>query len=347
MLTLEMLPADHGDCLWLEYGKPGRPRRRVLIDGGTPGTYARLKRRIEDLSPGDRRFELFIVSHIDSDHIGGAVKLLNAPPAGLVLDDVWFNGFRHLPVPADELGVAQGEELTEALTSGRFQWNRWFGGDAVVVPEDGPLPSFELEDGLRITLLSPGPTELRRMYPKWDQALEKLKREEPAEPPAPAEPDELGEGLDVAALAASPFRQDRAEPNGTSIAVLAEWEGKRILLAADAYPGVLASSIGRLTRDAEDDQLAVDAFKVAHHGSRANTSKQLLEKIRTRRYLVSTSGAVFHHPDREGIARILVHGGREKTVYFNYRSPDNEMWEDDRLQQQHRYDIHFGNLIAL
>jgi hypothetical protein len=34
MLTVEMLPAEHGDCLWVQYGDPGRPSV-LLVDGGT------------------------------------------------------------------------------------------------------------------------------------------------------------------------------------------------------------------------------------------------------------------------------------------------------------------------
>ena len=37
MLTVEMLPAEHGDCLWVQYGDPGRPSV-LLIDGGTGAT---------------------------------------------------------------------------------------------------------------------------------------------------------------------------------------------------------------------------------------------------------------------------------------------------------------------
>ena len=33
-----MLPANQGDCLWLEYGEIGSTRV-VLIDGGPDGTY--------------------------------------------------------------------------------------------------------------------------------------------------------------------------------------------------------------------------------------------------------------------------------------------------------------------
>ena len=35
--TLEMLPARHGDCLWLEYGDD-EGTSRIVVDGGPVGT---------------------------------------------------------------------------------------------------------------------------------------------------------------------------------------------------------------------------------------------------------------------------------------------------------------------
>jgi hypothetical protein len=46
MFTIEMLPAAHGDCLWIEYGS-SRDTYRMLIDTGTMHSYVNLKRRIE------------------------------------------------------------------------------------------------------------------------------------------------------------------------------------------------------------------------------------------------------------------------------------------------------------
>ena len=48
MFTIEMLPAAHGDCLWLEYGPKKKPYR-VLIDGGRDYSYKHLKARLEEL----------------------------------------------------------------------------------------------------------------------------------------------------------------------------------------------------------------------------------------------------------------------------------------------------------
>lgn len=344
MLRLEMLPADQGDCLWLEYGDPGLSAgtHRVLIDSGTPATYARLAARIAELPPDDRRFELLIVSHIDSDHIGGAVKLLEEPPEGLEIGDVWFNGFRHLPKPPeDELGERQGEELTTALTGGRFAWNRAFEGKAVVVPEAGPLPTARLAGGLELTLLSPGPRQLAALYPKWAEALAEMRQKEAERAAREEPPDLLGEGLDVAALAAAPFKEDRTVNNGSSIAVLARHGRHALLLGADAFPSVVAAAVDRLLLASGQTRLRLDACKLCHHGSRKNTSRALLDQLDCRHYLVSTNGNRTDHPDPEGIARVLVHGGREKTIHFNYRTEFTDIWEDPTLKRRHGYETRY------
>ncbi|BBX66544.1 ComEC/Rec2 family competence protein [Mycolicibacterium psychrotolerans] len=69
MFSVEMLPAGHGDCLWIEYGDPVR---RVLVDGGPYYSYKHLRARIERLDPTDRHFELLIITHVDADHIEGS-----------------------------------------------------------------------------------------------------------------------------------------------------------------------------------------------------------------------------------------------------------------------------------
>jgi hypothetical protein len=74
ILRIEMLPAEEGDALWIEYGDPKSPRR-MLIDGGTMDTHPALRAKIAGLK-GKRRFELMAVTHIDNDHIDAMVKLL-------------------------------------------------------------------------------------------------------------------------------------------------------------------------------------------------------------------------------------------------------------------------------
>src|SRR5690606_8585225 len=116
VFRLEMLPAAHGDCLWVEYGD-GHTVNRVLIDGGPAHTYPALRERILHLPAGHRRFGLLIVTHIDADHIEGVIRLLqDAPALGCRFERIWFNGWEQLnrvPDPAGlPLGAMQGEYLS-------------------------------------------------------------------------------------------------------------------------------------------------------------------------------------------------------------------------------------------
>ncbi|HET9225371.1 MAG TPA: MBL fold metallo-hydrolase, partial [Thermoanaerobaculia bacterium] len=260
MFRIEMLPAREGDCLWIEYGTEEKPHR-ILIDTGTPGTWRQLVERIERVPEDQRRFELFIVSHIDGDHIGGAIRFLEERPAGVGFDDVWFNGHRHLAAASDRLGVKQAQELTKALVDGEVPWNVAFKGGPVMIDKD--LPALELDGGMKLTLLSPYRQQLIDLLPEWEKellALEKKKPELVAK-------DYLGGKIDVRALAESKFVEDDGAPNGSSIAVLAEYCGRCVLFGADAFPSVIERSVDRL-----GGRLNLDAFKVCHHGSQRNVS---------------------------------------------------------------------------
>ncbi len=348
MFAIELLPAGHGDSLWIEYGDPGRPHR-VLIDGGTGPTYDVLRARVAALPDGDRRFELLAVTHIDADHIEGMVKLLQDVRLGMDVGDAWFNGWRHLP--AESFGPEQGEIVSALLVEREIPWNRAFDDQAVCVPEDGSLPTVELEGGMRLTLLAPTPAELAALQMVWASEL----RKEGLTPGSVREALDLlyssprlrlPEGIafapgapavDVEALAAPDHDIDSSEPNASSITLLAEFEGKSALLAGDAVASVLATAIRRLLAERSQDLLGLDAFKLPHHGSRRNVRHDYLPMVRADRYLVSTNGSYFHHPDPEAMARILNQDGDGRELFFNYRTEENEMWDDPMLQERWGY----------
>lgn len=331
-----MLPAAHGDALWIEYGD-GPAIHRVLIDGGTPPVYKALKARMERLPAAERRFELLVVTHVDADHIGGALALLEKNELGAVYGDVWFNGYGHLlEQEIEAFGAVQGERLTTALLDQGLPWNQAFDHRAVRIAGDGTPVVHTLPGGMKLTLLSPTRARLAALEPKWVKECRKAgldpQTEVIPEPPAGVEP--FG-AIDVEALAASPFEEDRAEANGSSIAMLAEYQGRRVLLGADAHPAVLVGAIATLAGPA--GTLDLDACKLPHHGSSGNVSPDLIRKLRCPLYLVSTSGAQFHHPDRAAIARVIHLGGDAVELAFNYRSPYNEVWDDPGLREEHGY----------
>jgi len=344
-LRIEMLPAGCGDCFWIEYGDPQRPRR-LLIDGGTTGTYEAIRQRLHRLPADQRHFELLVVTHVDEDHIGGVLKLLSYSDIDVSIDDTWFNGWRHLPGShLEDFGPVQGEKLTSRLDKPDLQWNRQFDKGRVSISETGPLPTRTLPDGMKLTILSPGVHQLAELRPFWETECRKAGLDPSHAPPEP--PPESPAGFeafgppDVEALANAPFVSDASKANGSSIAVLAEFEGRRVMFAGDAYPDVLLDSIRRLVGPGENARLRLDAFKLPHHGSNANINRDILKKVDCARYLFSTNGTRFKHPDREAVARVIKFGGHEPELLFNYRTEFNSIWDNRRLIKRYGYSVSY------
>jgi hypothetical protein len=365
MFTIEMLPASLGDALWVEYGDPAHPSR-FLIDGGLVGTVDIIEQRIREVAEkegGRCRLELLVLSHVDADHIEGLIKLLGRRDLPLDIDDLWFNGWRHLPEPdsdpdGDFLGAKQGEFLAALIRERGLSWNQSFGGDTVYVPgpDKGPLPRRKLHGGMELTLVSPTFKELVKLSRRWEDELEDagllhatheellaaLGRERKL---APDDDFLSDEAIDVNELVESRQRKDTSPANGSSIAFVGSFEGKRCLFAGDAYWNVLRDNVLRLAQEENSERLALDAFKVPHHGSRNNLGDELLAALDCRRFLISTNGSRFGHPDNEAIARLV--GGkwrpdpaadRTVEVRFNYRTEFNRDWDDAQLSSTWNYE---------
>lgn len=391
IFRLELLPALHGDCLLLEYGDPDHPHR-VLIDGGPIGAYPALSSRLDALPSNQRDFELLVITHVDADHIEGCLKLLNHPELA-TFKDIWFNGWPHVgqqlsepvgtdyalgaPLPPGQRSAMQGMEISVRIDN--RSWNAAFRGAPVFVPAAGPLPVRELPGGLRLTLLSPRKVELEKLRTAYLKALE-------AAEIAPEDVHALARRLDMkaafrgvgarlrprfeqildsAALAAGPM--DKAVANGSSIALVAEYQGRRVALLGDAHAPTLTASLARFATGsrgggggvADDDaafslgngtsrgtgratgsatsrrsRVRFDAIKLAHHGSAGNLDESFLDSVDCDTWLVSTNGQLFSHPDAAALHAIV----RRKpgaTLVFNYRSEFTAPWDDPQLRDAH------------
>jgi hypothetical protein len=338
-----MLPAGHGDALWIEYGDEDQCFR-CLVDCGTQQTAAHLMKRIEQLPDKDRELELFVMSHVDSDHIGGALPfLLRAARQGLRFGDLWFNGWRHI---SGRLGARQGEMFSTAINELDLPWNEWQERRAIVV-DTNALPVCTLAGGMKLTLLSPGPEQLRRLAPEWTRELKRYG----LEPGSRVDYSRFLRGTpststDVYQLADTPFNRDTAVANGSSIAFLAEFNGASVLFGADAYASTLIASIQRLLGERGLERLRLDAFKLPHHGSQNNLSSELMNLVDCRNYLFSTNGDHFYHPDRQAVARVIKAGGQQSALHFNYKSRYNEVWSRPDLQEKYGYTTHYPEAEA-
>ena len=247
------------------------------------------------------------------------------------------------PATAGDRGAFSGEALDLTLVRTGLVCNARFRGFAAMVADEGELPRVRLEGGLELTLLSPTPGKLADLRTAWMKAFaklgakpgdaafvgEKLDRDARfrGEGALPALPG----GLDEAADTASTL--DPAVANGSSIAFVAEYQGRRCALLGDAHAPVVQQALGRMARERGEEPLRLDAVKVSHHGSDGNTTTLLLQKLACRNFLISTNGSVFKHPDDAAIARIVKQAA-PACLYFNYLSDCNRKWADDALQRQ-------------
>jgi hypothetical protein len=344
MFRVEMLPARYGDCLWLEYGDEDDVHR-VLVDGGPVETFPSIEKRLKKVPQNERVFELMVLTHVDADHLEGVVRLFAEKPLPFVVRKVWFNGWRQMEAAHGLLGAAQGEFLS-ALLADRAP-NAWDpDGPPWVIPKDGVLPVTTLPGGLKLTLLSPTVKKLDAMAKEWkkvvtaagippgdlDAAWQLLATRKKFLPKKGL----LGTAPNLDKLLKAQFVKDQAKPNGSSIAVLAEYKGRSVLLLADAHPDTVAESVKKLCRERGVSKLPVGAVKVSHHGSKGNTSVALIQLIDSPKWLISTNGDRFQHPHKPSMARIVKYG-RPKEIWFNYSSKYTKPWLAKDAQKKHSY----------
>jgi len=73
-MQLTVLRAGQGDCLLLE----GKTKGRILVDAGVPDAYREFIRPVMGRLRADGKdLDVVYISHIDEDHIGGVLEMLN------------------------------------------------------------------------------------------------------------------------------------------------------------------------------------------------------------------------------------------------------------------------------
>jgi beta-lactamase superfamily II metal-dependent hydrolase len=343
-IRIEVLPARMGDCLLVECLREQGPPWRMLVDGGPPDTWPILERRLKRLEPADRHIDVAVVTHIDSDHIGGMIPFLESDFADHV-GDYWFNGRTHLPHPqvSAKRSVCQGESVAAALlgrSSGRvLPWNQAFDGGPIDTGEEAGFIEVPIAKGPRITVVSPTTKRLKILATKWFQALEAARRG----PEEEVAPDVLAPLDDLVAIASQQTPKDASVPNGSSIALLVEHRGASVVLGADAFGNVLGAGLKGVAAARGLETIPVDAFKLPHHGSKSNVFEAMLKVAPAKHYLISTNGDTFHHPDDAALARVVLTAPTGSTLWFNYRNARTERWVDHALCEKYGYTARFAD----
>jgi len=112
---LHVLQAMSGDSLLLSYIGNDNKEHNILVDGGMPNTFKKVIQLLdnEDKEPDDyqiNKIDYIFLTHIDYDHIGGILKLLDSSYASKV-ENVFFNS-GHMINQKDTSFISESHGIT-------------------------------------------------------------------------------------------------------------------------------------------------------------------------------------------------------------------------------------------
>jgi beta-lactamase superfamily II metal-dependent hydrolase len=105
---------------------------------------------------------------------------------------------------------------------------------------------------------------------------------------------------------------------------------KRFLFLADSHPKDIVLQLNKLGY-CKCKPLEVEVMKIAHHGSKANTNKELLEIVKTENYFISTDSSGHNHPNKRTLARII-NANPNAIFHFNYDHVRNDIFNTQDRQ---------------
>ena len=170
-----------------------------------------------------------------------------------------------------------------------------------------------------VTVLAPNTELLAKLKAEWKKALPGILRKQVDNARAR-----------VSALAAA--FDDKSIPNQSSIVLLVEFAGKRMLLTGDARGDQLITAVHN--SPVVTTPLTVDLFKLPHHGSSHSNGRELFETVKADHYVISGNGE-HGNPHPETLTALFEsQAGRPITLYLTNRPSAGAVKPDDLKKRQ-------------
>lgn len=195
--TLEIIKAFEGDCFFLSFTFENRSFNMMIDSGPSKCWNGELRAFLDNLNSIGKRIDVLLITHIDSDHIGGALKLFAEEKYSKMVDEVWYNGlpqitnavssstsateeraFLHLQSmhyynaeePNGPISVKQAQSLSNLLRAKHIPVNIPANGSAITSLTN----TVHLSDDFRIDFLLPKPIRLQELKTKFKVELYKV-----------------------------------------------------------------------------------------------------------------------------------------------------------------------------
>ena len=331
-----MLPAVAGDCFIIKIHR-NEVHQMIVIDGGMgKQCIHKLKKEISEWNSNYGPVDLFILTHVDNDHIRGLLQLIN--DSFITKESIklfWFNygtkienyfdskssDYLQVPDTSLETSYRQGKELQGILKSK---------GIEIIAPVlTGMYKVFD--EFLRIDVISPDENDLRSFIKC------KYYESENADTRTYSKINDYENS--IAELNKRAFSESEVSiTNASSIACLITYMEYKLLFLGDAKASVVEDGLRKLGAT-EINPLKIDYCKVSHHGSKFNTSNSMIAIIDCDKYLLS-SNWTNGKPSKECLARIVSNSRKPISFLCNYE-PNKGVFSKEEYEQ---YEITLMNI---
>lgn len=382
MLKIKLIPAEHGDCIWIRIADDNI--FNILIDGGTRKTYLDyIKKEIAQMENTKEKIDLIICTHMDNDHIGGLVQTVSNIQSQKI-GSIWYNGFlqvvnsSYYTKPNDkyteqdykildeiiakgttydgkqEIGIKEGLALGTLLTEKKILVNPVTFGKAIST--EFVKNPVKITDKVKITVIGPSKEKIKNLETEWCKKMNergfrfrvsnKLK---------------LMEAFEYQMEAIKLFYKEKGN-NITGFEGLEKHIGnldEADLSVTNKSSITFIIHYGKekflfLSDTITDNELLQNlehivgheyrfkAIKLPHHGSRYNITHDFIKRYKADEYYCLTNSRNFGHPDLEVLSALICCDSEFKELFFNYPIEKAFFLNNEMWKEKYNYDITIG-----
>lgn len=252
------------------------------------------------------------------------------------------------------ISAVQGSTLASLLKKYNYNWNTLFENNLVSIDSNEQINTGDIT----FKILSPNNEKLSELKKYWKKELYKrgfssdenltdfnedafeyiLSLEKEKKRLAKKDVSSSSD-INIEDLIKENFIEDDTATNGSAIAFIIENKDFKFLFLADSHPSIIVKNLKKHYKE-EEFPIKFDLIKIAHHGSKSNTSPELLKLIDSEKYIFSTNGLIHNHPDKETIARIISRPVEfTRNLYFNYSLEAIKGFKNEALMKKYNFKI--------
>ena len=328
MLSVEYIPMSYYDAIIIRFTDNEDCYHNIIVDGGDFSTsrlcYSdKLKKHLVALFDRGESIDLWIITHIDNDHIGGLYNFINDKDFfdehHNQLKEVWMNyggNGDYIVQRTGMIGYESGKKLRNVLHEKQVSVKQGIHAGYTATLFDAT-----------ITVVAPDENSLKRYIEWWNH---KEFRD------AVQTADGLIKGGDwdydkkFKDFNLSQYDEDNEVKNNSSISFVLSYNGHQLLFAADSCSTILTNGLKGADM-MKDGKFKFDLMHIPHHGSCRNSSTLFLSSIDCQQYVITGNGANrYRLPDKETIARLIAASPSGCELHFtNMNSKLKEIFADD------------------